>query len=124
MVICIGPFFLNTIDFAIPSTIPFINPKSFIGFAVNVIVQSILELGIVLFCFASVSILLVSVGHLWVEMRIIHTISRSLGAYEETERLRELTEEEDLEVIETLEEITVSTESMKIITCMHIEVIQ
>lgn len=71
-------------------------------------------------------ILLVSVGHLWIEIKMIHSIANSLGEYEERERLKELNEEEeeDLEVIEIGDDLTDSTESMETIVRLHIEVIE
>lgn len=123
--VCSGPLFVKSIEFAVPSTIPHLNPKTFIGYAVNYILQTLVVAEIILSCFSLILIFFVSVGHLWIEMKTIHCICDSVGAYEERERLKELTEdEEDLEVIELEHDLINSTELMKVIAPMHIEVIE
>lgn len=126
IIICIGPLYLKNIDFLIPSTIPFTNSKSFKGYALNYIFETFVVLQLMILCFSLILLLLVSVAHLWIEMKTIHSIALSLGEYEERERLKELNEEEeeDVETIEVEEKLTDSTELMKIITCIHIEVIE
>lgn len=73
-----GILLLDTIDFVFPSAIPFTNPKSYFGLAINFFLQTFLEVELITFCFSFISIFLVSVGHLWVEIKLIHrTVKRT-----------------------------------------------
>lgn len=121
----VGPLFISSIDLLVPATMPFTNSSTTLGYATNFALQNFIILESASFLFSLISILIISVGHLFIEMKVLKIIASNVGKHEERIFLKKFNED-DVDAIEQIdiEETFESSELIKLIHSMHIEIIE